>query len=612
MPHCSDWLTVSDVSGSILDRNLEELRTRFPDIFERCINRLEDSAVEVQALGGHLYRCRSGRTWIHGQDPVAAETRGLVDLAVNAFSNKENDLFCFLGFGLGYVVAEIFERFPKQVGKFEYSRGIVIFERDPALFVAALALFDWRPLLGSGMVFLCVGEDWERQWNNLCCIHRLTSCNKPALLFGYPVRDPSEKDRYVALAGEIQRQWNQAKQTPYDHHRKLRQRSYGPDAEPCKKVWTWYNPAERAIPHILSGLLDAIQERGMTGRMLPIQSDAYYPPWFQFHDLAAFDPDLIVQINLPSSVLFPEKWAHEIPLPRLVWYVDSPINFWHDHPEFYFTDHDHVCVWDETYVPFLQKCGAKAVHVLPYAADIQPPGEPLEQYRTPLSFVGQVKDQSALKSTLTAEERAYLDGIVEEKLSCMKETFEEILRRCPPPSSVGMDRLREKIHVDYYLYVEANARHRIRVLESLSPFGLSLYGSEEWLSVLPEKSPLRTSFCGPLDHRTEFPSLMRSSTINLNIHSIHALASLNMRDYDVPLQDSFLLTDWVTDADRWFEPTTEMVFYHSLEDLRAKVEEFLAYPEKREPIIRAGKERVLADHTYAKRLDQILKIVDTR
>ena len=75
---------------------------------------------------------------------------------------------------------------------------------------------------------------------------------------------------------------------------------------------------------------------------------------------------------------------------------------------------------------------------------------------------------------------------------------------------------------------------------------------------------------------------MRSSTINLNIHSLHAIASLNMRDYDVPLQDSFLLTDWVTGADRWFEPEREMVFYRSLEDLHGRIDEFLSHPpEKR-------------------------------
>ena len=147
------------------------------------------------------------------------------------------------------------------------------------------------------------------------------------------------------------------------------------------------------------------------------------------------------------------------------------------------------------------------------------------------------------------------------------------------------------------------------MLETVAHFGLQLCGSEEWLSVLREQSPLRACFRGPIDHRTEFPSLMRSSTINLNIHSIHALASLNMRDYDVPLQDSFLLTDWVIGADRWFVPETELVFYRSLEKLEARVEEFLARPEKREPIIHAGKQRVLADHTYDRRLDRILEII---
>jgi len=43
-----------------------------------------------------------------------------------------------------------------------------------------------------------------------------------------------------------------------------------------------------------------------------------------------------------------------------------------------------------------------------------------------------------------------LDGIVEEKLSRMSESFSEIMNRCPPPSTVGLDSLSKKIHLDYY------------------------------------------------------------------------------------------------------------------------------------------------------------------
>ena len=82
-----------------------------------------------------------------------------------------------------------------------------------------------------------------------------------------------------------------------------------------------------------------------------------------------------------------------------------------------------------------------------------------------------------------------------------------------------------------------------------------------------------------------------------------------MRDYDVPLQDGFLLTDWVIGADRWFEPEREMMFYRSMEDLHTRIDEFLAHPEKREPIIAAGKKRVLAEHTYDRRLDDLLEIL---
>jgi len=608
-PH-TDWISIHEFPTRFLERNLEALYARNPHLLEHLSEINLPETVQLRPGGGPLIPCQIRRnygwTWIHGKDGVAAENRGLIDLALKSYKDPEMDLFCILGFGLGYVASEMLEWFPQKVDPFRHARGMVIFESDPALFLAALTLNDWRGIIERKYVFFCVGDDLKTQWETLCREHLLCSCNKAAFLFGYPVRDAVKKNDYLALAGRVQKTWDEARPLPHQHRSRLLARTH--DSK-IHKVWTWYNPIERAIPHIASGLMDAMERRGMTCKTLQVESGRYYPPWHKFHDIAGFDPNLIVQLNRPTSLLFPENWAHEIPIPRVVWYVDSPRNFWQKHPAFYFTKHDRVFVWDETYIPFLHECGAEEVHVLPYAADVQPPGEVCERFSCPISFVGQVMDQGDTRMQLTKEERNYLDGIVEEKLSRLEDEFTEILKRNPPPSSVNYEALSEKILVDYYLYVEANSRHRIRVLESLVPYGLRLYGPEAWLTVLPEQSALRDCFCGPVDHRTEFPSLMRSSLINLNIHSLHAVASLNMRDYDVPLQDSFLLTDWVLGADRWFEPERELVFYRSLEDLHARIDEFLSHPEQREPIIQAGKQRVLVDHTYDRRLDDLLDIL---
>jgi spore maturation protein CgeB len=98
----------------------------------------------------------------------------------------------------------------------------------------------------------------------------------------------------------------------------------------------------------------------------------------------------------------------------------------------------------------------------------------------------------------------------------------------------------------------------------------------------------------------------------LNIHSLHALNSLNQRDFNCPLLGGFLLTDWVDGADAFFEPDREMAFYYDLDDLEEKIRFYLDHPEARNEIIQRGRERVLREHIYAKRVPRVLDILKKR
>jgi spore maturation protein CgeB len=73
-----------------------------------------------------------------------------------------------------------------------------------------------------------------------------------------------------------------------------------------------------------------------------------------------------------------------------------------------------------------------------------------------------------------------------------------------------------------------------------------------------------------------------------------------------------LLTDWVTDADQFFVPDEEMVFYESVDDLQSKIEHFLTHEEERQSIIDAGKQRVLNEHTYAARVPGVIDSLNQR
>lgn len=104
---------------------------------------------------------------------------------------------------------------------------------------------------------------------------------------------------------------------------------------------------------------------------------------------------------------------------------------------------------------------------------------------------------------------------------------------------------------------------------------------------------------------------IRDSKITLNIHadSSPEYAS-NMRLFEVTGVGGCLLTDWRRNINELFEPDYEVVTYKSLDECIEKVEWLLQNDESRKQIAEAGQKRVLREHTFQKRgeqLDSLLK-----
>jgi spore maturation protein CgeB len=58
-----------------------------------------------------------------------------------------------------------------------------------------------------------------------------------------------------------------------------------------------------------------------------------------------------------------------------------------------------------------------------------------------------------------------------------------------------------------------------------------------------------------------------------------------------------------------FVPGKEIVTFDTIPELREKMAYYAARPEERAQIVAAGRERVLREHTYAHRIEQMLSIV---
>ncbi|WP_022662897.1 CgeB family protein [Paucidesulfovibrio longus] len=107
--------------------------------------------------------------------------------------------------------------------------------------------------------------------------------------------------------------------------------------------------------------------------------------------------------------------------------------------------------------------------------------------------------------------------------------------------------------------------------------------------------------------------IFNATKINLNLHSsvhVEQLVSrgdfVNPRTFEVAGCGAFQLVDERSLLPESFRDD-EMATFTSLEDLKEKIAYYLSRPEEREATAQRGRERVLAEHTYAHRMASLVE-----
>jgi len=156
--------------------------------------------------------------------------------------------------------------------------------------------------------------------------------------------------------------------------------------------------------------------------------------------------------------------------------------------------------------------------------------------------------------------------------------------------------------------ISANHRQAERDLEHLAqkvPLDLWGYGAD----TLPTTSPLRAGHHGPA-WGIEMYKILARSRIALNRHGeVSGNFANNMRLYEATGVGSCLVTDLKDNLKDFFEVDREIVAYESAEDCADKISYLLEHDRERSQIAQAGQRRTLRDHTYSRRIEELVEIV---
>ena len=177
------------------------------------------------------------------------------------------------------------------------------------------------------------------------------------------------------------------------------------------------------------------------------------------------------------------------------------------------------------------------------------------------------------------------------------------------PSVLGvLGEIKKDINFSFVGGISRHHGKTIPLLEHLSettPIQFYGYGAKS----LKRTSPIRKRHYGEVWGMDMYRTLARSKiTLNRHINAAENNAN-NMRLYEATGVGSLLLTDQKNNLSEIFEIGKEVITYSNPNEASEMVQYYLQHPEEAEKIAKAGQARTLREHTYAKRMQDLVLIL---
>ena len=164
-----------------------------------------------------------------------------------------------------------------------------------------------------------------------------------------------------------------------------------------------------------------------------------------------------------------------------------------------------------------------------------------------------------------------------------------------------------------YSFVGAGYHNRQQVFASFAELPFKLWGTE-WPNCKPFDRMIQKD--GQRLTPDEYTKIFCGTDVNINLHSSNERDGVdpfgdfvNPRTFELASCGAFQLVDERSLLPEVFEIGKEIVTFSSPKDLRDKMAYYSERPEERFKIAQASRNRVLSEHTYAHRIQQMLSII---
>jgi spore maturation protein CgeB len=270
-------------------------------------------------------------------------------------------------------------------------------------------------------------------------------------------------------------------------------------------------------------------------------------------------------------------------------------------------------VSEESFVPLMRERGLNA-HFLPLATDpafFNTDGP--STYARDVAFVG--------NSTLE-----FLDGLVDEQVQHDLEKCGSLVQRlremyfADPQTDLRayllehpeLWRASTSLPPEKFVFVVewfVGYLHRRDVVTKIAARykeRFTCFGDPYWQKFI-DPAQVSADAC----YYTNLCAYYRSTRVNLNVNRIQIRTSFTQRIFDCKAGGAFILTDARALNSRFFVtrgPERELVEFSSPQECMELIDYYLAHEQEREAIASRGRGKVLREHTYDRRLEQIVAL----